>query len=169
MMRYVAEIDGTTYNVDIDGAGEALQLQINGQAVAADLQQVTAPSLFSLIRDGQSFEVFAEPVEKGYAIVIAGERFVVNVADERSLRLASVQKRDVSRRGDLVVKSPMPGLVVDVLVQAGDTLAAGQPLVILVAMKMENEIRAFESGAAKAVHVRKGDKVDVGQALVTIG
>ena len=168
-MRYVAVVDGTTYNVDIDEAGEALQLQVNGEPVTADLCQVTAPSLFSLIRDGQSYEVFAEPTDKGYAIGIAGERFVVNVADERSLRLAKVQKREVERRGDMVVKSPMPGLVMDVRVQVGETAVAGQSLVILVAMKMENDIRAFEGGVVKAVHVQKGDKVDVGQSLVVIG
>jgi biotin carboxyl carrier protein len=57
----------------------------------------------------------------------------------------------------------------DVHVAAGDAVQTGQSLVILVAMKMENEIRAFESGTVKAVHVQKGDKVNVGQALVTIG
>jgi len=168
-MRYVAEVDGKTYRVDIDEVGDALQLQIDGQKIAADLRQVTEPSLFSLIKDGQSYEVFAELTEKGYVVVIAGERFVVNVADERSLRLANVQKRDVERRGDMDIKSPMPGLVVDVHVQVGDTVKAGQPLVILVAMKMENEIRAFEGGTVKAVNVQKGDKVDVGQSLVSIG
>jgi biotin carboxyl carrier protein len=168
-MRYLAEIDGKTYNVDIDDTGGEARVLLDGQPVAADLRQVTAPSLFSLISDGQSFEVFAEPVEKGYAVVIAGQRFVVNVADERRLRLASVRQRQVERRGDMVVKSPMPGLVTQVQVQEGETVKAGQPLVILVAMKMENEIRAFEGGVVKAVYVQKGDKVDVGQKLAVIG
>lgn len=167
-MHYVAEIDGKKYNIDIDETGGVMRVCLNGQSVTVDLQQVTAPSLFSLIQDGQSYEVFAEPAEKGYAVVIAGTRFVVDVADERSLRLASVEKRQVERRGDMVIKSPMPGLVVDIHVQAGDTVKAGQSLVILVAMKMENEIRAFGGGTVKSVHVHQGDKVDVGQALVTI-
>jgi biotin carboxyl carrier protein len=168
-MRYVADVDGTKYDVDIDDSGETPRVQVNGQDVTVDLQQVTAPSLFSLIKDGHSYEVFAEPIDKGYAVGIAGVRFVVGVADERSLRLASVTERHVERRGDMVIKAPMPGLVMDVHVAAGDAVQTGQSLVILVAMKMENEIRAFESGTVKAVHVQKGDKVNVGQALVTIG
>ena len=172
-MRYVAAVDGKTYNVDLNEnfneAGEAVQLQIDGQTVEADLRQVSAPSLFSVIMDGKSFEVFAEPTEKGYAVVISGQRFLVDVADERSLRLASVQKREVQRRGDMVVKSPMPGLVVDVHVQAGDAVQTGQSLLILMAMKMENNIRAFESGTVTSLRVRKGDKVELGQVLMTIG
>jgi biotin carboxyl carrier protein len=168
-MRYVAEIDGKTYTIDVEETGGSLQVQLNGQPVMADLRQVTAPSLFSLIKDGLSYEIYAEPTEKGYLIAIADERFVVNVADERSLRLASVQKRDVERRGDMVIKSPMPGLVMDVHVRPGDVVKAGQSLLILVAMKMENEIRAFEGGTVKAVNVQKGDKVELGQVLLTIG
>lgn len=168
-MRYVAEVDGKTYTIDLDDVGGELRLQLNGQPVTADLCQVTAPSLFSLIKDGISYEIFAEPTDKGYVISIADERFIVNVADERSLRLASVQKRVVERRGDMVIKAPMPGLVVDVHVRPGDVVKAGQALLILVAMKMENEIRAFEGGTVKAVNVQKGDKVELGQVLITIG
>jgi len=168
-MRYVAQVDGHTYTIDVDETGEVLQVRVDGQPTAADLRLVTSPSLFSLIKDGVSYEVFAEATEKGYTMVIAGERFVVDVADERSIRLASVQKRDVQRRGEMVVKAPMPGLVLDVHVQAGDAVKTGQSLLILEAMKMENEIRSFESGTVKAVHVQKGDKVELGQVLVVIG
>jgi biotin carboxyl carrier protein len=168
-MRYVAEVDGKTYMIDIDEVGDSLQLKINDQPVSADLRQVIAPTLFSLIKDGHSYEVFAEPTEKGYDVVISGERFVVNVADERSLRLARVQKRDVERRGDMVIKAPMPGLVAGVNVEPGDVVKAGQGLVILMAMKMENEIRAFERGTVKTIAVKKGDKVELGQTLLTIG
>lgn len=168
-MRYVSEVDGKRYQIDIEESADGLSVMIDGKATAADLCQVTAPTLFSLIRDGKSFEVFAEPTDKGYVMVIAGERFFVDVADERSLRLASVQKRDVQRRGDMVIKAPMPGLVVDILVKPGDEVKTGQSLIILVAMKMENDIRAFEGGTVKSVHVQKGDTVNLGHTLATIG
>lgn len=168
-MRYIAEIDGKSYTIDVDDDALSTTVQLDGRSVTVDLQQVTAPSLYSLIRDGRSFEVFAEPVEKGYGIVLVGERFVVSVADERSLRLARVQKRDVQRRGDLLVKAPMPGLVMDVHVAAGDTITAGQSLVTLMAMKMENDIRAFEGGVISALNVQRGDKVNVGDVLMAIG
>lgn len=168
-MRYVAEVDGKTFNIDIDETSSGLSVKLDGEPVAADLQRVSGQTLFSLIRDGRSYEIFAEPTAKGYDISIAGERFVVNVADERSLRLASVQKRDVERRGEMVIKAPMPGLVSAVNVQAGQAVKAGQSLLILVAMKMENEIRAFESGIVKSLPVQSGDKVELGQVLMTIG
>lgn len=168
-MRYIATLNGKTYTIDIEETPESLQVFLNGEPAAVDLRQVTAPSLLSMLKDGRSYEVFAEPTETGFEMVIGGERFMVDVADERSLRLAQVQKRDVERRGDMTIKSPMPGLVVEVNVQAGDAVKAGQRLLVLEAMKMENEIRSFADGTVKAVHVQKGYKVELGQTLVVIG
>jgi biotin carboxyl carrier protein len=165
-MRYIADVDGRTYNVDVNE--ETREVRLEDQTIAADLQQVTAPNLFSLIKDGHSYEIFAEPADKGFAIRIAGRRYLVNVADERTLRLERVQRQTVERRGEMVVKAPMPGLVVAVLVAAGDTVKAGQSLLILMAMKMENELRSFSDGTVISVAVQKGDKVDVGQALLAI-
>lgn len=168
-MRYIAVVDGKTYNIDVEGDNGGLRASIDGQPVGVDLRQVTGATLFSLIKDGLSYEVFSEPMDKGYAIIIGSERFAVQVADERSLRLAQVQKRVVERRGDMIVKAPMPGLVIDVRVKVGDVVEAGQSLLTLSAMKMENDLRAFEGGTVKTVNVQKGDKVEQGQALLVVG
>lgn len=169
VIRYVAKVDGQTYTVDIEEGRESLRVLQDGEPTDVDLRQVTEPMLFSFLKDGASYEILAEEAERGYAIVIAGRRFQVEVADERSLRLASVQKREVERRGDMVIKTPMPGMVVDVFVKPGDTVRAGQSLLTLTAMKMENEIRAFADGTVKTLNVQKGDKVEQGQVLAVIG
>jgi biotin carboxyl carrier protein len=168
-MRYIARINDQTITVDIEEAGGQCTLSVDGQPVTASLCKVTDPYLYSLILDGASYEVFAEPTGNDYAIVIDGERYLVSVNDERHIRLAQVEKRAVHRRGDMVVKAPMPGLVKDVLIQPGDSVTRGQPLIILEAMKMENELRAFEAGTVKAVQVAPGEKVDQGQVLAVIG
>ena len=69
-MRYVAQIEGKVYNIDVDETAETLQVQINGEPTAVDLRQVTVPGLLSLLRDGRSYEVFAEPADGGYEILL---------------------------------------------------------------------------------------------------
>jgi biotin carboxyl carrier protein len=168
-MQYQAKIGEQTYTVDIEERGGELQVRLNGLPTTADLRQVSALGLFSLLVDGQSYEVFAEEREGGYAVAIGGELYQVQIEDEWSLRLARAAPRVHLRRGEMVVKSPMPGLVVSVAVQVGDTVAEGQTLTILEAMKVENEIRSPQAGIVKAVHIAPGKRVEEGDKLVTIG
>jgi biotin carboxyl carrier protein len=167
-MQYQAKIGEQTYTVDIEERGGELRVRLNGLPTTADLRQVSALGLFSLLIDGQSYEVFAEEREGGYAVAIGGELYQVQIEDEWSLRLSRAAPRVHLRRGAMVVKSPMPGLVVSVAVQVGDAVAEGQTLTILEAMKLENEIRSPQAGTVKAVHIAPGKRVEEGDKLVTI-
>jgi biotin carboxyl carrier protein len=119
--------------------------------------------------DGRSFEVFAEELESGeYRIVIGGEQYMVAVASERDLRPSKGNRKPPAHSGEALVKAPMPGLVIAVTVTVGDVVSAGQGLVQLEAMKMENELLSPINGTVRAVHAIKGQKVNVGQLLVTI-
>ena len=169
-MQYQAKIGEQTYTVDVEERGGELLVRLNGIPTTADLRQVSALGLFSLLVDGQSYEVFAEEQEGGYAVAIGGELYQVQIADEWSLRLArAAAPRLHLRRGEMVVKSPMPGLVVSVAVQVGDAVAEGQTLTTLEAMKIENEIHSPQAGTVKAVHIAPGQRVEEGDRLVTIG
>ena len=88
--------------------------------------------------------------------------------DERSRRLNQARKMPSLPAGEMAVAAPIPGLVVKVLVAAGDAIEEGQPLVILEAMKMENEIRSMRPGVVKSVEVAPGQRVEQNAVLIVL-
>jgi pyruvate carboxylase subunit B len=100
--------------------------------------------------------------------MVAGLRYVVKVQDERSRRLALADRSLRPPEGELPIKAPIPGLVVKVQVAAGQQVAEGETLVILEAMKMENELRAPRAGVIHEVKTDPGAQVTLGQVLLTI-
>lgn len=167
-MKYYVDIKGQTIEITFAEHADRLTAIIGDQTMDVDVQQVTDPSLYSLIVDNQSHEVLVEPTETGYRVLVGGALFHISVQDEWERRLASIQRKDKVDTGLVGVKAPMPGVVIAVRVEAGQEIAAGSPLVILSAMKMENEIRSPRAGTVQAVHVETGQKVEQGAALVTI-
>jgi pyruvate carboxylase subunit B len=115
-----------------------------------------------------SFDVFVNRIETGYDVVIGGERHEIVVEDEYTKRLSGLGGQSRGPKGDAQLKAPMPGLVVAVHAQEGDTVKSGQGLIILEAMKMENELRAPWGGTVKSIRVSAGQKVEQGQLLMVI-
>src|SRR5439155_10901483 len=103
-----------------------------------------------------------------WALGAAGERFEIEVQDDRSRQIEALtgQGRKVAAGG--VVKAPMPGLVVRVEVSVGQVVEAGEGLVVVEAMKMENELRASHRAIVEQIHVSAGDRVEKGAPLVTL-
>jgi len=91
------------------------------------------------------------------------------VQDERSYRLAQARGTLVEEAGELIIRSPMPGVILEVLVEPGQHVAKGDKVVILESMKMENELRSSRDGIVRRVQVAKGDSVEKNQILVIIG
>lgn len=158
-MRYDAVIDGRTIPVEIVERDGRTFVRIGGEEREADFHRVRGAASWSLIVDGRSHEIAFESRPDGVAVTLASESYVVEVVDERTraLRLATGGAR--ARAGAAVIRSMMPGIVRAVLVQTGDAVAAGQPLVILEAMKMENEVRAPGDGIVKSIAVTPGATV----------
>lgn len=163
-MRYFATIEGQEYEVVIEN-GHVL---VDGEPVAVDLVQSGAPELYSMLLDGASYELLVEDQRQHYLVTLRGEQFQVTVEDERTRRLNMGRTGPALPQGELTVKAPIPGLVVRVLVQEGDEIAEDQPLVILEAMKMENEIRALRSGVVRKVEVVAGQRVEQNAALLVL-
>ncbi len=128
----------------------------------------TGEGLYSLILDGKSYQLFVERMGDGYRIALWRYRFDLKVLTEREWRLQKVAPRQAAHAGRFVVAAPMPGLVKSVVVGAGDHVAAGQRLVVLEAMKMENDIVAPRDGTVAQVHVEAGTVVEGGKPLITI-
>lgn len=122
----------------------------------------------SLIVDGRSVPVSAAPEgEDRIQVTIDGQRTTVQVKDERDLLLDEFGMGDEAAAGG-EVRAPMPGLVLDLLVVEGDEVAPDQGLLVLEAMKMENELKAPSGGVVRAIHASTGDAVDKDALLIEI-
>ena len=163
-MKYFAAVNGQEYEIEIEEG----QVFVNGEAIVVDVSQIGVPELYSILLDGHSYEVLVEEERQEYAVTLAGQQFHVQVEDERSRRLNAGRKGPLIPTGELVVKAPIPGLVVKVLVQEGDDIPEDHPLVILEAMKMENEIRSLRAGIVRSVDVVAGQRVEQGAALLVL-
>ena len=163
-MKYLAEVDDQPYVIVVDHPGE---VTIDGETHQVDLQPVGKGNIYSILLDGQSYDVYVERINGVYYIKIGSERLAVVVEDER---LGSLKRlsRATGGTGEATVNAPMPGLVVAVRVEVGQQIEANQGLVILEAMKMENEIRSPRAGTIKAIKVSPGQKVNQGEVLVAI-
>jgi len=165
-MKYLARIDDITYEIEIMPDGV---ITVDGELVEADLLQVDPLGLHSLLINHQSYEIVVEEQQRGYRVTIGSATFTVDVADERQLRMES-SRADVSAGdGALPITAPIPGLVVKILVEEGQTVALNDPLIILEAMKMENEIRAPREGVVKNITVEVGQSVEGNVQMMVLG
>jgi biotin carboxyl carrier protein len=163
-MKYFARVGQSEYEVEIVGE----QVLVNGEVVDVDLRQSGAPELYSLLFNGRSYEMLIEADRFTYGVTLRGDRFEVQVEDERTRRLNEGRKMPALPEGELAVTAPIPGLVVKVLVAPGDVIQEEQPLVILEAMKMENEIRARRGGVVRKVEVSAGQRIEQNGILLVL-
>ncbi len=163
-MRYTAIINEKAYQIEI-GANNTVM--INGEPHTVDFRGIDGTTLFSLLIDNRSWEVLVERTGDEYRILIDGELHVVDIQDERTRRLAKAESKGPAA-GEVAIKAPMPGLVRAIYVNVGDAVAVRQGVVILEAMKMENELRSPRVGVVKEIRVKAGDKVEQGQVLVVL-
>ncbi len=164
-MKYTAIVDDHVYEIEVGANNTVL---INGEPHSVDFRGIDGMSLYSLLIDNSSWEALVERNGDQYRVLIDGELHVVQVQDERTRKLAKVEAKSTAAPGEVALKAPMPGLVRGVMVNVGDAVAAKQGVVILEAMKMENELRAPRAGTIKEMRVKPDDKVEQGQVLLVI-
>ncbi len=119
------------------------------------------PGVYSVLLNGRSYEARVD----GDQVSIGGHRIRVEIADPRRWNPA---KPGLKSEGRESIKAPMPGKIVRVLVKAGDEVTAGQGLVVIEAMKMQNELKAARSGRVASVFVKENDAVVAGTVLAAI-
>jgi biotin carboxyl carrier protein len=165
-MTYAATVDGKDFLLDIDGSGV---VTVDGRGFAVDLRPIDDEHLYSLILDNESFELFVERREGVYYVLLEGDQYAVDVEDARLKQLRAMGDEGSEEDGAAVVVAPMPGLVVRVLVEPGQAVAEDQGLLILEAMKMENEIRTPRAGVVKVLNISDGQTVNPGETLAVVG
>jgi biotin carboxyl carrier protein len=162
-MKYLVLVDGQTIEVEVEGDRVGLQ----GRTFPATLEGLSGTPLRQLVMNGRPLTLLLERQAAGrWAVSIAGERSEVEVLDQRTQHLRSLTSGAEQRRTTGGLKAPMPGMVVRVLGAPGDTVQAGAGLVVLEAMKMENELKAPATATIRSVRVTPGEAVEKGQLLV---
>jgi biotin carboxyl carrier protein len=165
-MRYVATLEGAEHEIEIEElSAHSYAITFGAHRFEADLRKV-GPASFSVIVDNRSFDF--DVVRDGEEIVVASrsgsKRLTVFDSARRLAR--GTKRREVS--GRVEIKSAMPGRVVNVLVAAGDEVKDGQGIVVVEAMKMENELKSPKAGKVVEVKVVAGQTVEKGELMIVI-
>jgi biotin carboxyl carrier protein len=166
-MTYFAHSAGKDHRLDVWQVTEGLRVRLDDREFRVDFLQVD-PGLYSLLIGGRSYEIDLLKVEDALMVLVDGQPFRVEIQEERERRLRAAAGKADLKAGKRVVAAPMPGKVVRVLVRPGDAVRPGEGLVVVEAMKMENELRAPLAGTVKEIRVEEGRAVSGGEVLVVI-
>jgi biotin carboxyl carrier protein len=169
-MHYVAVINGVECQVEIsETSPDVFRVLIDGRPVDVDAREIS-PSTLSLIIDDKGYNVEYERTQEGSGInmLVRGHIAQVDVVDLRTMRLRKAQANAGVMDGPAQITAPMPGKVVAVLVEEGAHVEAGAGLVVVEAMKMENELRAPKAGTVVRLCASVGTPVESGALLCVV-
>ena len=163
-MKLALTVNGAEKQVEILAQAPEWRFRVDGKERQA-LVTVVEPGVYSILLEGRVYEASMDRAGQTLVVTVEGERFEVEVRDPRGWSRKSV----VGSQGAAALSAPMPGKVVRVLVAAGDVVEAGQGLLVVEAMKMQNEIKAPRAGQVISLTAREGATVAAGEPLATIG
>jgi pyruvate carboxylase subunit B len=165
-MKYIVDVAGRRLVVEVDGT----HVTVDGQRMAASLESIEGTPVRLLRVGDQVHRVLAkrDGARGNYTLDVDGWQFQAEAHDERTRAIRDLAAAARATSGPSPLVAPMPGLVVRVLVAAGDEVAAGQGLVVVEAMKMENELRAAVAARVTAVRAVAGTAVEKGAVLVEL-
>ncbi|MCU1312925.1 MAG: biotin/lipoyl attachment domain protein [Acidobacteriaceae bacterium] len=164
-MRLDVEVDGSVRQLELEHDGAGYVIRTAGRAIPAELCELM-PGVLSLLMEGRSFRCVHVQSPDERMIAVGGQQYRVAVMDPRSLR--ERRKRSGVGNGKLLIKASIPGRVARVLVAAGDEVAAHQAILVIEAMKMQNELKAARDGRVAEVRVAAGETVAAGQVLAIL-
>jgi biotin carboxyl carrier protein len=159
------ELEGRTLPLELSNEGELWHFRLKDSEPRSALVREAEPKVYSVLLDGRSYDARVEDGPDSLVVVIAGHRFEIAVRDPRRW---SRQQSGAGHDGRQNVTAPMPGKVVRVLVAPGDEVGVGQGLLVVEAMKMQNELKALRPGRVSTVSAREGATVVAGEVLATI-
>lgn len=168
-MKYVVELNGARVWVELDGATAI----VDGETFNVGLQAIPGTPV-RLVRIGEAMHRVTSRRQPAngrgaYVLDVDGFRYEALALDERTRTIRDLSAKGEAASGPAPLKAPMPGLVVRINVAVGDRVSAGQALVVVEAMKMENELRTAAPGVVTAVRAVQGTAVEKGAVLVELG
>ncbi|MGA2899238.1 MAG: biotin/lipoyl-containing protein [Candidatus Acidiferrales bacterium] len=166
-MKCEIELDGKLRSVEVMHSGERARWTIDGSELDADAVEVS-PGIYSILIGGKSLEARVEAKgDSQLRVTVASREY------EATIRNSRKWKRDraagAEAEGRQQVTTPMPGKIVLVLMKTGDAVDAGQGIVVVEAMKMQNEIRSPKSGTVERLLVVAGQTVNAGEVVAIVG
>ncbi|MDP7033014.1 MAG: biotin/lipoyl-binding protein [Planctomycetota bacterium] len=169
-MKYRVTCEGSGWDIEVRGGGEdgPFELQVDGETIPVLLERGGGAIRRLVLGDSQREFGFQSSGEGNYHIGLDGNDYQVSVVDARMARFQQVSTQEDEDDSECRVEAPIPGLVVRVDVGLQQTVEAGQCLLVLDAMKLENEIVASAAGRVEEILVCEGDAVEKGQVLVRL-
>lgn len=165
-MQYELEVQDHRYRVGVHRDDRGFTVNVDGRTRSVDVMRID-PTALSLLVDGRSYDVVITPALAGVLEVRVGGVLVAVTMDGRRYRRHPGEEHDRGAGPQRLV-APMPGKIVRVAVASGDTVQPRQTLVVVEAMKMENELRASRGGVVRELHAREGASVEAGALLVVV-
>ena len=170
-MRYEVQLASSNSGeknrvVELERRASGWRVTLDGRAVAVDAVEI-APNTLSILLDGQSFEISVTPSPDGKLNLHTGKQeFIAEVIDPRAW--SGRRHGSVEAEGRQQIVAPMPGKVVRLLAKAGEHVEAGQGLLVVEAMKMQNEVRSPKSGTVERILAQEGQPVNAGEILCVV-
>ena len=162
---YELVLEGRRQTLSLKRSGDRARVELAGKSFEVDVSQLSEGS-FSLILEGRSHDVSVSPHPGGFQVFVDGEGFQVGLHDPR--RGDPLASGRAEAAGPMAVSAPMPGKVVRILIAQGEAVRKGQGLVVVEAMKMQNELPSPKSGRVRAVRAAQGQTVNAGEPLVEV-
>jgi acetyl/propionyl-CoA carboxylase alpha subunit len=166
-MIYYARLKDGESKVHIQKDGDNYSCSIDEKVFAADASLIDGPTAISLIVNKKCYEVIITRSGRVFTVSTGGDEFEIELFDELERR-SQAAAGEMADSGAEEIKAPMPGVVVSVEVSKGDAVEAGTPVVIVEAMKMQNELATLGGGKVKDILVNAGDVVESRQTLLVI-
>jgi biotin carboxyl carrier protein len=176
-MKFVAQMDGKTREIELSVDGDnpdQYRFVIDGKPYDVDCRRMPS-QIVSMLMDGKSYDVDLERIAKRtdtldgrVHVRVRGRVMRFEILDERRLKMKEAQGFRIEVGGVAVIDSPMPGKVIKLLKKPGDAVREGEGILVVEAMKMENELKSPKTGVVKEIKVREGEAVESGARLALI-
>ena len=166
-MKLRIDVDGETYTLDLQPSGLESQYTLNGATHSSGTASVAeiAPGVFSVLLGLRSFPVHLVPNGENLEVWIGAQRHTISIADSRD---RAAKQNKAAAAGRIELRAQMPGRVIKLLAEVGSHVQAGQGIIIVEAMKMQNEMKSPKEGTVSKILVGEGATVAAGETLVVI-
>jgi biotin carboxyl carrier protein len=164
-MRYVTTIEEREFIVEIL---DEHHIEVDGVIFEVDFDRVGDQPVYSLIVDGKSYDAHVYQQDDWWQVLIRGSLYSAKVEDEREKRLRASLGGGPAEQDEFLLKAPMPGLIVSIPVNEGQSVEKGDVLLVLESMKMQNELKSPRAGSISRVRVKPGDRVEQKETLLSV-
>lgn len=167
-MKLIAELNHEKHEIAIKQTGDNIYAEIDGRAYELEAHEVE-PNLYLLKHENKIYQIYVSPVQnpnEPFAITVGTNNFEIKISDPKRLRSSAAGSEH--GEGLAEIKTAMPGKVVRILVEPGAEINQGDGVIIVEAMKMQNEIKSPKNGTVKEIRVGEGATVNAGDILAVI-